>query len=184
MGTPKGLLRVGQRPILQYLVEGLAWPGPVWVITAPGAEHPPGWDLCDREWTDPVAGLGPLRGVLTALEQLDSTELVVTPIDMPRMSAEILQWMLHQLRTGGDVAGLMCRRHGESGRLVEPFPLALRLKARPVIRARLGAGSTSVRSLLEDPAFVCVDLPAQFPPDCWLNLNYPEDLRKLQDAAG
>ena len=177
MGTPKGLLRLQQRPILQYILERLGWPGPVWLITAPGSEHPPGWEKCDRELTDPVADLGPLRGVLTALEQLDGPELLVTTIDMPRVSADALRWMLEQLRGRPEIAGLMCATTGDKGTRIEPFPLTLRRTAEPIIRSRLTSGRASVRKLLEDPAFVSVNPPAEFPADLWLNLNLPEDLQ-------
>ena len=75
-----------------YLLDRLAWPGPLWLITGPGREHPAGWQRFDREMVKSVAGLGPLRGVLTALEHLDGPELIVTTIDMPAITAAALRW--------------------------------------------------------------------------------------------
>ncbi|MDB5911273.1 MAG: hypothetical protein JWP34_5390, partial [Massilia sp.] len=66
MGKAKGLLRVGPepgQPILGYLLNRLAWRGPTMLVTAPGRDHPPGWEQFDRELIDPEAGGGPLRGV-------------------------------------------------------------------------------------------------------------------------
>src|SRR5438552_17571218 len=68
MGKPKALLEINGRPILAYLLEQFAWPGPTLLVTAPGREKPPGHELFSREVVDPVAGEGPLRGILTALE--------------------------------------------------------------------------------------------------------------------
>ena len=48
----------------------MQWPGPTLLVTAPAVAHPPAADLFDREAVDPVDGLGPLRGVLTALGAL------------------------------------------------------------------------------------------------------------------
>ena len=70
MGQPKGLLTLKGQPILDYLLDALAWPGPTLLVTAPGREHPPGWERFDNEAADPESGGGPLRGVLTALESM------------------------------------------------------------------------------------------------------------------
>ena len=43
IGMPKGQLRVDGRPILEHLVARLCWKGPTLIITAPGMQHPPGW---------------------------------------------------------------------------------------------------------------------------------------------
>src|SRR6195952_3674281 len=83
MGEPKAALRVGGKPILQYLIERFAWPGPTLLVTAPGRERPPGWERFDREVPDPVAGAGPLRGVMTALEAIKTPFVAVVTVDMP-----------------------------------------------------------------------------------------------------
>ena len=69
MGFAKGELNIDGRPILSHLLERFAWPGWTLLVTAPGREHPSGWEGFTREVSDPEAGQGPLRGVLTALEQ-------------------------------------------------------------------------------------------------------------------
>ena len=77
MGRPKGELLVRGRPILVHLVEQLAWRGPTLLVTAPGRERPAGGERFDREVVDAVAGEGPLRGLLTALEAA-TTEIVLS----------------------------------------------------------------------------------------------------------
>ena len=49
------------------------------LVTAPGIARPRGAERFDREVVDPVAGLGPLRGLMTALENA-STDIVVVAI--------------------------------------------------------------------------------------------------------
>jgi molybdopterin-guanine dinucleotide biosynthesis protein A len=183
IGTPKALLRIQNRPILDYLIDRIAWPGPLWLITAPGREHPPGWERFNRELVDPVAGLGPLRGVLTALEHLDRPELIITTVDMPAMTAGALGWMVEQLHTRPEILGMMCRRDCANGPQIEPFPLALRRTGEPVIRQRLERGRLSVQRLLEALSFTAISPPPDWPSDLWLNLNTPADLQAL-DAAG
>src|SRR5688572_29494375 len=83
MGRAKSLLTVHGRPVLEYLHRQFAWPGPTLLVTTPGRERPPGHELFSREVTDPVADLGPLRGLLTALEQCTTPLLIVSTVDMP-----------------------------------------------------------------------------------------------------
>jgi molybdopterin-guanine dinucleotide biosynthesis protein A len=109
MGQPKGLLRVQGKPILEYQLEQLNWPGPKWLITAPGREHPPGWERFNREISDPVAGLGPLRGVLTGLEQLTGALLLIATVDMPGLQRDHLEWLVAQIKLESQI-GIMCRR--------------------------------------------------------------------------
>jgi molybdopterin-guanine dinucleotide biosynthesis protein A len=184
MGTPKGFLRIQNRPILDYLIDRLAWPGPLWLITAPGHEHPPGWERFDRELVDPVAGLGPLRGVLTALEQLDRAELIITTVDMPQVTTGALRWMVEQLRSRPEIVGMMCHRDCTTGQQAEPFPLAVRKAADLLIRQRLENGQLSVHRLLEEPSFISISPPPDWPSNLWLNLNTAADLQAFDSPAG
>src|SRR4051794_29668278 len=83
MGRAKGELRIAGEPILEYLLDRFDWPGPTMLVTAPGREHPTGWARFTREVTDPVSDQGPLRGILTALENATTEVVIVTPVDMP-----------------------------------------------------------------------------------------------------
>ena len=184
MGTPKALLRIQNRPILDYLIDRLAWPGPRWLITAPGREHPPGWERFDRELVDPVASLGPLRGVLTALEQLDRAELIITTVDMPQMTTGALRWMVEQLRSRPEIVGMMCHRDCTTSQQTEPFPLAVQKAADHLIRQRLENGQLSVQRLLEEPSFISISPPPDWPASLWLNLNTAADLQAFDPSAG
>lgn len=179
MGMPKAFLRIQNRPILDYLLDRLAWPGPAWLITAPGREHPPGSERFERELVDPVSGLGPLRGILSALEHLDGPELIITTVDMPAMTGGALQWMIAQLRVRPEVSGVMCRRDCAGGGQIEPFPLAVRGAAEPFIRKRLECGQLSVQRLLEEPSFTPITPPSEWSSNLWLNLNTTADLQAI-----
>jgi molybdopterin-guanine dinucleotide biosynthesis protein A len=184
MGVPKGALRIGGEPILQYLLGRFAWPGPTLLVTAPGREHPPGWESFTREAADPVGGLGPLRGVLTALENAGTEHVLVTPVDMPGLAAGQLRWLLSAFYTERshrrDLCGLMTCRAGStggSGRRIEPFPAVFHRDAALPIRARLEAGRGSVHALAEDPSFLVVPAPDDWSDGIWVNLNRPAELQ-------
>ena len=179
MGRPKGLLRIQGRPILGYLLEQIEWPGPTWLVTAPGREHPPGWERFDREITDPVAGAGPLRGVLTALERLQTSLLVVATVDMPAMRRENFEWLISQIQSSS-VVGLMCRRTTGDDDVVEPFPLVLRKQGQVTVRDQFEGGQLSVQRLCDDPTFTAITAPANWNERVWMNLNRPSDLKDFE----
>src|SRR5271163_3705700 len=110
MGGPKGSLSLDSRPILERLLDRLAWPGPTLLVTAPGRNHPPGWRRFTNEATDPVAGEGPLRGILTALENASTNEVVVLPVDMPNITRAPLAWLAARLQENPAAAAVMAER--------------------------------------------------------------------------
>ena len=176
MGKPKGLLRVHGRPVLEYLLERFEWAGPTLLVTAPGREHPPGWERFTREVTDPVAGLGPLRGILTALEAAQTPLVVVASVDMPGVGREQLEWLVSLARGRAGLLGILCRRVSGSGPLIEPFPSVFRAEARPVVRRQLESARRALHSLTELPGFELADAPPAWRAPVWSNLNAPADL--------
>jgi molybdopterin-guanine dinucleotide biosynthesis protein A len=178
MGGAKALLRVGGRPILEDLFDRFAWPGPTLLVTAPGRERPPGGERFGREVVDAQAGLGPLRGVLTALDHVATPLLVVTALDMPGLGRPQAEWLAARLHEAPDARGVMIRRGVEQ---LEPLPLALRASARSAVQGRLAAGRRSVRGLASEAGFAVVTAP-DWPAGAWANLNTPADWQAF--AAG
>ena len=86
-----------------------------------GREHPPGCEKFSIEVTDPQAQ-GPLRGILTGLENLMAPIVVVITVDMPGVRIEQVRWLVDHLAKQPQTLGIMCRRMGESCDCVEPFP--------------------------------------------------------------
>jgi molybdopterin-guanine dinucleotide biosynthesis protein A len=180
MGYPKGELRLGGRPILPVLLERFAWEGPTLLVTAPGRQHPTGWERFTREAADPVAGRGPLRGVLTALENSETGVTVVAAVDMPRVGAEQLRWVVQELERHPDAAGMMLRHEGQ----VQPLPAAFRATAAVLVRRAVDSNRRSLHGLLGDPSVVAVDAPREWGDDVWTNLNSPDDLTRLDSSPG
>jgi molybdopterin-guanine dinucleotide biosynthesis protein A len=180
MGYPKAELRLQGRPILPVLVERFAWEGPTLLVTAPGRERPTGWEQFTREVSDPVGGQGPLRGVLTALEN-GSTELtVVSAVDMPFLGADHLRWVAGELKGQPGVSGLMLRYKGQ----VQPLPAAFRAAAAPLVRRALESNRRSLHGLLTDLSVVAIDAPHEWEGTAWTNLNSPDDLAALDPRPG
>jgi molybdopterin-guanine dinucleotide biosynthesis protein A len=167
MGRPKGELCLGNRPILEFLLDRWNWPGPTMLVTAPGREKPPGAESFSREVVDAVAGQGPLRGILTAMESAVTESVVFTTVDMPGVGRPQLNWIAGRSGT----LGTMMSRSGA----IEPFPSILRVSAIEIVRRRLDAGRRSVHGLSEEPGFEIVPVPEVWEASVWLNLNTPQD---------
>ena len=175
MGKPKGLLRLHGRPVLEYLLDRFEWEGPTLLVTGPGRERPPGWERFSREVQDPVAGLGPLRGILTALEAAQTPLVVVTSVDMPGVGREQLDWLVSRIDAQPAVLGAMCQR--DRGRpLIEPFPSIFRAEAAPVVLGQLTTRQRALHALADLPEFVLAHVPREWPASVWTNLNTPDDL--------
>ena len=171
MGRPKGSLVIHGQPILRHLLQQLAWRGPTLLVTAPGREHPDGWNAFDAEAADPVAGEGPLRGILTALQHATTHFVAVTTVDMPGLRGEQITPLLKHLRSKR-ILGVMYERGGE----VEPFPSAYRRTAEESIREILAAGQRAVHELVDELPVAVLAAPARWPEAVWANLNSPADL--------
>jgi molybdopterin-guanine dinucleotide biosynthesis protein A len=174
MGGPKGLLRLGGRPILQYLLHGYAWDGPTLLVTSPGRENPTGWELFSRQVVDAKGGEGPLRGVLTALENSQTRFNLIATVDMPLVAGEHLRWIAERAISEG-WAGLMLKKDR-----VMPFPCFLGKELTGQIAARLAEGRRAVHGLSEIGGVMAIAAPDQWGETVWTNLNTPDDLATIE----
>ena len=179
MGHPKANIQVAGQPVLEYLIDRLAWPGPTLLVTAPGRQHPPGFHRFDREAIDPVSGQGPLRGLLTALEACQTGLLVMAAVDMPNVTAEHLRWLAATLQSLPDAVALLLQRTTPAGQQIEPFPSVFRSSAEKLIRQHLESGQFSLHSLSKLSEFALVWAPTAWDEPTWVNLNSPQDLSDL-----
>ena len=123
---------------------------------------------------DRVPGQGPLRGILTALENSPTALVVVLPVDMPLVGPRHVDELIARI---GKSLALIPARSLEDRRQVEPFPSIFHVGAADVIRARLARDERSVVRLTDEPRVVTADV--NWEPCAWLNLNHPTDLPLL-----
>jgi molybdopterin-guanine dinucleotide biosynthesis protein A len=178
LGKPKGLLSIGGRPILEHILENARWEGPTLLVTSPGRQSPPEAERFDAEVVDPVAGLGPIRGVLTALEHSTTDEIVVSAVDMPAMGAEQYRWMAEQLHLRASAIAILLGRIQNETEIVEPLPAGFRKSARELLEKRIAEKKRSLRGLNGSADVQIVSAPPHWDSRIWENLNYPEDLAR------
>jgi molybdopterin-guanine dinucleotide biosynthesis protein A len=174
MGGPKAWLRIEDKSIMAWLHGKLQWPGPTMLVSSPSTANPPDADLFDQAVIDPVDDLGPLRGVLTALEHARTPAIVAMPIDMPFVEPEQLRWSARQLAARPACLGIMCTRDHRGHVQVEPFPSAFRAEAAEPIERRLAEGRRSLQGVCDLPEFCAAQAPNDWPERIWTNLNDPQ----------
>lgn len=182
MGGPKAKLVVGGKPILEWLLDRIMWRGPTMLVFAPGVEAAVGTEGFDYCVSDAVENEGPMRGILTALENLRTEMVVVTTVDMPGVSRAKLEWMVGKLAARENVLGLMCCVKADGRERVEPFPAVFRVGAREVIGQWLGERRRSVRELAKEKGFGIVQAPEDWGVETWMNLNTPAEFAAFEMA--
>jgi molybdopterin-guanine dinucleotide biosynthesis protein A len=180
MGRPKGLLNISGRPILAHILGAARWPGPTLLITSPGKESPPGSEAFNAQASDPVAGLGPMRGVLTALENASTERIVVAAVDMPSIGSEIFRWLAAELDRRPAAQAILMERRVDNRVMIEPLPAAFRKSALKIVQERLRHGKDSLSRLSECKDIQVVRPPEDWPAAIWTNLNFPRDLARLR----
>src|SRR5215212_5763684 len=161
MWDAKGLMKIGNKRILEYLLTKFAWLGQTVLVTSPGREHPPGTEAFDLEVSDPVGGLGPMRGLLTTIENISTPIVLVTSVDMPLVGGEQLLWLLKKIEQHPETAGIMIEHSGH----IEPFPAVFRLDAKGAIESELMTGGGSLQSLAKKSGFIVIPAPEHWPDE-------------------
>jgi molybdopterin-guanine dinucleotide biosynthesis protein A len=184
MGVAKAKLLVRGQSILAWQLQRLGWKGPTMLVTAPATRNPPDADLFDRECVDSEDNAGPLRGILTALENCDTPFVATVAVDMPRVDYSMLERLIETLERQAKWKGVMFRVPADEGHGIEPFPSVFRKTAAAVIAQRLAEGKRSVHALCDLPDFQTIDVPASWPAEVWTNLNELNQLESFLKQPG
>jgi molybdopterin-guanine dinucleotide biosynthesis protein A len=176
-GTPKGLLELSGRRILDRVVEALTaalGAPPALIANSPEAgDWVPGLTV----YPDAVTGIGALGGILTAVERLGA--VVCVAWDMPFVPAALLR----ELAAGLTSADAVIPESG-SRRGLEPLCAAYGKACGPAIRAALARDDQRAIGFHQDVRVA--RLPAESvlkygdPHVLFFNVNAPEDLQHAE----
>ena len=171
MGTPKHLLRAGERTFLEHVVAALEPCVPRLVLLG-SAEVP---DQC-RHITclaDPPGLAGPLAGLLSAMRWNPDVAWLFAACDLPLIRAEAVMWLLEQ-RAPGRVAVLP--RVGDKG--PEPLLALYEPEARQLLEQLAAMGSQAPHRVAEHDGVFTPTPPAAL-ATAWRNVNTLADLESL-----
>jgi molybdopterin-guanine dinucleotide biosynthesis protein A len=134
-----------------------------------------------RTVPDEFVGVGPLAGILSALENSTTSRVLVVACDMPHLMPTLLRFMLSP---PNDADVTIPRWHDVTGtEQIEPFHAFYSRDCIGPIRRRIGAGQFKVSDLLHDVSVHYVEEAALRALDpkllSFFNVNSPADLAKL-----
>jgi molybdopterin-guanine dinucleotide biosynthesis protein A len=179
-GTPKGLLTVGGRRILDRVVDvvqAVTGAPPLLIANAPDA---PSWRSDVRTLPDIRPGFGTLGGLYTAVSAAPGPVLCVA-WDMPFVPEALLRELLERMATGGYDA-VLPESSGKRG--LEPLCAVYGPVCAPAMARRLETGDLKAISFHVDVRIGIVPL-AQVrgfgdPDELFFNVNTPDDLERAE----
>lgn len=118
------------------------------------------------------AGLGPMGGIEALLASNLAKEYIVSPCDLPLLTADALRPLLQHRDTPATVMRFA------GGPQFEPLPARLSMAALPVVRRLLDEGHRSVWRLMQALPAAVVDVDDQHAL-ALRNVNTPEDLSTI-----
>lgn len=171
MGGPKQMLQVGDRYLIDLIVQPLRLIGPPTLI---GSGEVPDHLRNLGRVPDIEAAVGPLAGVLGALRS-DRSGWLISACDQPWLSSSAVEWLLNQ--DSGDAAAVMPR----DAERIQPFPGIYRPQFAD-IAYEAGPGA-AISALADDPRIHSPSVPEPL-TRAWSSVNAPEDLATLLNSRG
>jgi len=172
-GVDKGLVELAGRPMIEHVLDALRPQVGALLINAnrnldrySGYGHP--------VISDTLAGhLGPLAGVLSAMQRLATRYLVTVPCDAPRLAPDLVSRLFDaSVARGADVAV------ATDGRRRQPVFLLLRAGMAPALESYLAGGGRRVDTWLVQLRLAEADFSDA--PDTFINVNEPDDRQRLE----
>jgi molybdopterin-guanine dinucleotide biosynthesis protein A len=176
MGRDKALLPLGDRPLIQHVLDRVAGLGDEILITTNRPEDYTAFGA--RLASDVVPGAGALAGLHTALSAAWGETILVLACDMPFVSRPLLAHLL-SLAPEADVVAP--RPGGE----YEPLHAVYACSCLPAVEAALQAGEERVISFYSKVRVRAVEQEelAGYDPAglSFFNINSPEDLTRAEE---
>lgn len=182
MGTPKQLLTVGGKTLLEQAVAALA-PHVAAIAILGGGPVPEACSHLPRLADAPLpegpsrvagGGAGPLAGLLAALRWKPEAAWVFAPCDLPRIEPAAVAWLLAERRPDRDA---VLARPDPDGPVHALFAL-YEPAARRLVEDLAAAGGRAPRLLAGLPRVAVVVPPPALAP-AWQGVNSPADLAGL-----
>jgi molybdenum cofactor guanylyltransferase len=115
------------------------------------------------------AGQGPLAGIYSGMEQVDSEWYLISPIDVPFLEERIFHMLLQKIEVGKEV--VVPRVNGRVEPLIAVYHRSLKKK----IIEQLKRGELAPKQLFKRSQVVYVEIDDEKP---FRNINYREDLAR------
>jgi len=170
MGSDKALLSFGHQNLLQLALQTVAAISPKAYIV--GSERRYGGFGAVVE--DIYPGCGPLGGIHAALTSTDTDRNLILSVDMPRMTAVFLRWLIAKAETKSQLIVVPDAAGG-----LQPLCATYRKAVAVIAEQALQQGHYKIGHLFSQvPTCIiaeCEILAAGFSPQLFHNVNTPEE---------
>ena len=177
MGQPKHLLQEGGISWLEHTVTTIS-PFVDRVVLAGAGEIPE--QLAHLKRLHDLPGLGgPLAGILAAFRWSPSASFIVLACDMPRVSAQAINWLLLQVKNGVK-AVFPCLQDSQQ---VEPLFAYYGWQCKDLLEDLAKSGKWGLHGLKHKSGIFTPQLPRDL-RQAWCNINTPSELKKYRHQTG
>ena len=172
-GEDKGLIALAERPMVVHVLEALRpQVGSILISANRNRERYADYGL--PVLADTVDGyLGPLAGVLTALQECTTEFLVTVPCDAPLIAPDLVARLYAACATAGTDVAVAC-----DGERRQPVFLLLRKAVTPTLRSYLADGGRKAHAWLGQLQAAEADFSDQ--PDTFANINDPAERERIE----
>jgi molybdopterin-guanine dinucleotide biosynthesis protein A len=174
-GEDKGLIQLQGKPLVAHVLDRLAPQVGRLLINCNrnrDAYSRFGYPLLEDSLS---GGLGPLAGLLSALEYDDSEFVLSVPCDTPRLPHDLVSRMLISLQQNAAAACTV-----DDGERLHPVILLVRRDVAAGLRQYLDSGKRKVHDWFYGVPHCSADFSDQ--PHSFININTPEQLQAVQDS--
>jgi molybdopterin-guanine dinucleotide biosynthesis protein A len=176
MGRDKALVQLGDKPLIEHVLDRVQGLGDEILITTNQPEDYAYLGL--RMASDREPGAGALAGLLTALEASTGDHTLLVACDMPFLQVELLQ---HLVRHRSQAQVVVPRRKGH----FEPLLAIYAASVLPPVSRALAKGERRMISFFPEVKIHAVGEAqlAHLDPEglSFFNVNTPEDLRQAHE---
>ena len=172
-GEDKGVTLLNGKAMISYVIERLAPQSSALTINCNRSQQAYakfGYPLIE----DTISGgLGPLAGVLSALELSDSDYVLSVPCDTPLLPTDLIERMLQAIEKEGAEACTV-----NDGDRLHPVVLLVKRSVLTGLRSYLSGGGRKVHDWFYNIPHCSADFSDQ--PEAFININTPQQLATLQ----
>ena len=176
-GEDKGLIRLGDRPLIEYIIAALKHQAGTLIINA-NRHHADYARYGFAVVADEEAGFrGPLAGMASALTRIDTDYMATVPCDSPFIPPDLVARLLEALlREAADISV------AHDGRRMQPVFCLLKRSLGPALNDYLGAGGRKIDHWFARHKLACADFSDR--PGAFANINTPLDIEQARARLG
>jgi len=174
-GEDKGMMLLNGRPLIAHVLERLAPQCDKVLLNINRNREAYAAFGCPLLEDTLPGGLGPLAGLLSALEHSDSDYVLSVPCDTPHLPTDLVARLFASLQqNGADVCTV------DDGERLHPVILLVRRSLRDDLRHYLESGGRKVHDWFYRQRHCSADFSEQ--PAAFININTPQQLRAQEDG--